>query len=99
VRKRLSFGASSLWIAAFLCQDRLGTNDRKLAQRWRFAGLVLRRESQLDTVGKEEEEELAMDAAFVAIGHDPNTAIFRDDAAGPVQQQQPNSASFEATNL
>jgi thioredoxin reductase len=61
---------------------------------------VLRRESQLDTVGKEEEEEeLAMDAAFVAIGHDPNTAIFRDDAAGPVQQQQPNSASFEATNL
>ena len=61
---------------------------------------MLRGKSQLDTVGKEEEEEeeeLAMDAAFVAIGHDPNTAIFRDDAAGP--QQQPNSASFEATNL
>lgn len=42
-----------------------------------LTGLILRSTTPSDG-GADDEELLKADAAFVAIGHDPNTAIFRD---------------------
>ena len=43
-----------------------------------LTGLLLRSTHSSDGGSAAEEELLSADAAFVAIGHDPNTAIFRD---------------------
>ena len=43
-----------------------------------LTGLLLRSTHSSDGDSAVEEELLSADAAFVAIGHDPNTAIFRD---------------------